>query len=191
MSHANLSDSPVLGFFTVVQPTDDDFCGGLLLLNQHGHPLEFHCTECVRTNRAQQLLYGAALRPFLFGERIGRALISKMSVSPWALITDLPQVAGLAESSTTPVLLMLAAREESSGRPESAGESPPSGAFAEDSPANWQIENWGGYQLALSHQQREGWPEIQKQLSCFPTSFVLDEPFERIRGAIEEVAKVE
>ena len=67
-----------LGFLTVLEHDEHGLVGGYLLLNMAGRPLEFHCTVPVRPNRAQQILFGPTLRPYLYGEQIGQALLAKM-----------------------------------------------------------------------------------------------------------------
>ena len=52
--------------------------GGYLVLNLLGRPLEFHCTAPVRPNRAQEILYGPTLDPYLCGERIGQTLVGEV-----------------------------------------------------------------------------------------------------------------
>src|SRR4051812_23172961 len=54
-----------LGFLTVVEDEQQGLVGGYLLLNPLGRPVEFHCTAPVKPNRAQQILYGPTLRPYL------------------------------------------------------------------------------------------------------------------------------
>ncbi|MEN0109860.1 MAG: hypothetical protein AAF805_03970, partial [Planctomycetota bacterium] len=51
--------------------------GGLLTVCSRGRPLEFHVTEPIHPSRAEQILFGASLRPYLCGERIGAALLAK------------------------------------------------------------------------------------------------------------------
>ena len=76
MTHTSrISDN--LGFLTIVDQPRLGLIGGYLVLNPAGRPLEFHCTTPVRPNRAQEILYGNTLEPFLFGERIARTLISR------------------------------------------------------------------------------------------------------------------
>ena len=78
-----------LGFLTVVDGGDMGCIGGYLVLNMGGRPLEFHCTAPVRANRAQQILYGQSLTPFIYGELIARALIDKAPTdSPFFVIED-------------------------------------------------------------------------------------------------------
>ena len=52
-----------LGFLTVVPHEQHGLFGGLLILDSGGRPLEFHCTAPVKTNRAQEILFGPMLEP--------------------------------------------------------------------------------------------------------------------------------
>jgi len=61
--------------------------GGLLIVCDRGRPLEFHCTEPVRTSRAQQILFGPTLRDYLCGEQIGGALLAKAKLPIGVLLT--------------------------------------------------------------------------------------------------------
>ena len=65
---------PTIGFLTVVEHQETGLTGGYLVLNTLGRPVEFHCTAPLKTNRAQEILYGPTLRPFLYGEQIGQTL---------------------------------------------------------------------------------------------------------------------
>ena len=81
-----------LGFLSVVEDTAAGLFGGFLVLDHHGRPLEFHCTAPVKINRAQEILYGATLPAFLYGEHIGATLIATAKSKPQIVITDLPAV---------------------------------------------------------------------------------------------------
>jgi hypothetical protein len=72
-----------IGFLTVVEHDLHGLFGGYLLLNETGRPLEFHCTAPVKPNRAQQILYGPTLKPFLYGEQIGATLVNKHAAGEW------------------------------------------------------------------------------------------------------------
>ena len=80
------------GFLTIAGDTERGFVGGCLLLNGRGRPLEFHCTAPVRPNRAQVILFGPTLRPYVVGEQIATALIAKAKSQPNILWTDDPDV---------------------------------------------------------------------------------------------------
>ncbi len=107
--------SGAFGFLTVVAHEAWGHTGGYLILNASGRPLEFHCTAPVRPNRAQEILYGQTLLPYLYGEQIGPTLVRRGSVEPVALFTDLAPVLALGESLATPLVWVREA-----GEPDSA-----------------------------------------------------------------------
>ena len=82
MSPAPRSPLASLGFLTVVEHAELGLLGGYLLLNAAGRPLEFHCTAPVKPNRAQEILYGPTLKPFLYGEQIGQTLLTRSKLTP-------------------------------------------------------------------------------------------------------------
>lgn len=98
-----------LGFLTVTQHPQWGLIGGYLVLNALGRPLEFHCTAPVRPTRAQRILYGPTLEPYLYGEQIGQALVTKASTAAVAICTDHPAVLAVSEFVSMPVLLVLEA----------------------------------------------------------------------------------
>ena len=73
MPAVDAKSQPALGFLTVLEHSQHGLMGGYLVLNISGRPLEFHCTAPIKPNRAQQILYGPTLEPYLFGEQIGQA----------------------------------------------------------------------------------------------------------------------
>ncbi len=99
-----------LGFLTVRNNEESGLIGGYLLLNEVGRPLEFHCTAPVKPNRAQQILFGPTLEPFLYGEQIGQTLLLKGSVEPLAVYTDVEAALSVRDFVSTPVALVLGAR---------------------------------------------------------------------------------
>ena len=70
MAAAHVPSSRLMGFLTVVEHPEFGLFGGYLLLNWAGRPLEFHCTAPLKPNRAQEILYGPTLEPFLYGEQM-------------------------------------------------------------------------------------------------------------------------
>src|SRR5438477_8506074 len=99
-----------LGFLTVVRHAQHGLFGGYLVLNAAGRPLEFHCTAPVKPNRAQQILFGPTLEPYLYGEQIGQALLGKGGVEPGVVCTDLSPVLAVRDYTAVPVALVLAKR---------------------------------------------------------------------------------
>ena len=88
MGTAAGKSAATLGFLTVVEHAQHGLMGGYLLLNAAGRPLEFHCTAPLKPNRAQQILYGPTLEPYLYGEQIAEALVGKATVEPLLICTD-------------------------------------------------------------------------------------------------------
>ena len=93
-----------LGFITVVDHDELGCIGGYLILNLGGRPLEFHCTAPVRANRAQQILYGVSLKPFLYGELVGRSLIEKGLETPIAILANQPELNSLQALIDVPLI---------------------------------------------------------------------------------------
>ena len=96
-SKASDSSPAALGFLTVVENEQIGLVGGYLILNTTGRPLEFHCTAPVKPSRAQQILFGPTLTPYLYGEQIAQSLIQKGALEPLVVWTD--QAAVLAARS--------------------------------------------------------------------------------------------
>ena len=104
MTKQNREELDILGFITVRRHVDLGYFGGLLLLNSLGRPLEFHCTLPHRPNRAQEILYGASLEPFLCGEQIARVLVTRAKKAPSMVFTDCQPVLTLRNVLNLPVL---------------------------------------------------------------------------------------
>jgi hypothetical protein len=180
---------PTLGFLTVVEHPQHGLFGGYLLLTMNGRPLEFHCTAPVKPNRAQEILFGPTLAPYLYGEQIGRTLLSKSSVEPLIVCTDLPAVLAVREHTTVPVALVIAsesapaAPDLASGggksvRVDAAHVSVPHAAFM-----------FRTRSLAVSAAHRGDQSLVLERLAATADHLDLAEPFERIRGAIEEAQR--
>ncbi len=75
-------------FFSVVTIAGGTLVGGYLILNSLGRPTEFHCTESLKPTRAQEILYGPTLAPFLYAEQLGRSLIAAAKGKSQILFTD-------------------------------------------------------------------------------------------------------
>ena len=88
-----------LAFLSILEISDLGFCGGLLLLNPLGRPIEFHCTLPYQPDRSQQIFYGATLRPFVYNELLGPSLIQKSKATPRAIFVDSPISLGLQKLS--------------------------------------------------------------------------------------------
>ena len=104
-----------LGFLGIVEHPQHGLIGGYLILNSLGRPLEFHCSTPLRPNRAQQILFGPTLRPYLFGEQIGQTLVSKCSIVPALICTDHADSLALRDFITIPMALVAANANDPAG----------------------------------------------------------------------------
>lgn len=93
-----------IGFLTIIEHPRHGFIGGYLVLNPAGRPIEFHCTTPVRANRAQEILYGSSLYPYLYGEQIAQTLVSKSKTTVNFLLTDQLPVLALQDFISFPVI---------------------------------------------------------------------------------------
>lgn len=189
MTNGDTSSQGALGFLTVLEHDQQGLVGGYLILNTAGRPLEFHCTAPVKANRAQQILFGPTLDGYLYGEQIGQTLVSKGSVTPLAVCTDIERALSVRPYVTAPVALVLA--------PEAATEVPPAATAHEQTwridrphrlPAHLQTFELGRNRLAVSPDCQDDRRAITERLEAL-TGFDLSEPFERIREAVEEAHK--
>jgi hypothetical protein len=138
---------PAIGFLTVTHDVEQGRFGGYLVLNALGRPLEFHCTAPVRPNRAQEILYGPTLDPYLCGERIGPVLLSRSKAAPSLVFTDLESAMAARAWVHVPMALVLP-------RPAS-----PLGPLAPAEPETGQLETLNteksGRNRALSRLDRD------------------------------------
>jgi hypothetical protein len=188
----------VLGFLTVVEHSPYGLFGGYLVLNAAGRPLEFHCTTPVKPNRAQEILYGATLEPYLYGEQIGQTLVSKSKSEPQVICTDREPALAVREFVSTPVVLVLPPAEEtiSSGR-----DSDRSALRGRAEQQGWRLDPGhtegarlhafplGRNRLAVPADVSEDRQRIAEKIGSLCESLDLLEPFQRIRDAIDEARR--
>jgi hypothetical protein len=186
MTPARTHSDRAIGFLTVLEHPQFGLFGGYLVLNLLGRPLEFHCTAPVKPNRAQEILYGPTLEPFLYGEQIGQALLGEAKVEAAAIFTDQEPALAVREGCSTPTALVFLSED-----------SPPVGG--ERRMLRFDGPHDGGPRLNCFELGRNrlavpvGFPDdgqrIVERLADLPDSFDLAEPFDRIREAIEEAQK--
>lgn len=179
-----------LGFLSVVEDEQLGLVGGYLLLNSLGRPIEFHCTAPVKPNRAQQILYGPTLRPYLYGEQIGQTLIGKAAVQPLLVCTDNELSLAVRDWVSVPVAVV--AREPEtpthSETPDAAACAATVRIDAAHSTSDLLGFAWAGNRLAVPRSCGADRDIIVERLSGLP-EFDLVEPFERIRQAIDEAQR--
>jgi hypothetical protein len=200
MDAGDAKSVPALGFLTVVEHPQYGLFGGYLVLNTAGRPLEFHCTSPIKPNRAQEILYGPTLQAFLYGEQIGRTLLTQTNTEPLVVCTDRPPALAAREFVATPVVLVLASETDTDCNAElpanasvdAASESSNrSGRFfridsAHQNGPRLLTFQFGRNRLALPEDSGDDRRQVADRLGKLAESFDLSEPFQRIREAIEE-----
>ena len=175
-----------VGVLTVRETDDHGYLGGYLVLNPAGRPLEFHCTVPVMPNRAQEILYGPTLKPFIYGERIGQTLVNKAKSKPAFVCVDVEEALTLSDHTSCPVLLVSsnsADQPEKTHRHDSAHHALPS------SHTNLATFAMGNNRVTLAAGRSEDRETVIKSWETLTTELDLWEPFGRIHEAIGEAQR--
>jgi len=193
-----------IGFLTIIQDDEHGLFGGYLLLNPLGRPLEFHCTAPVKPNRAQEILYGPTLESYLYGERIGPALLEKAKSGPNVVFTDVSQVMAARPFTSRPLMLILpeshhaldpGSTDHPADRPFNGAPTrrldPASGGTRSALPAPAALHRFrmGDYWLAVDTQHAQDQSVMTACWSQLDGQVDLREPFGRIRDAIDEARR--
>lgn len=163
-----------LGFLTVVEHEQLGLVGGYLVLNTAGRPLEFHCTAPIKASRAQQILFGPTLAPYLYGEQIAQALINKAGFEPLVVWTDQAPVLAVRDFVSPPVALVVA-----------------DDRVVDEAKRHFEamvVFVVGRYRAAVVEARRADCDLVVERMSAMAT-FDLYEPFGRIREAVEEAQR--
>ena len=198
MTHESPETETTFGYLTAVHSPEYGYFGGYLIVSAIGRPLEFHCTAPVLPSRAQQILYGPTLQPYLIGDQIGGTLLAAAKLVPRLILTNRAEMVGLRSGSRAPLVLIITddARNHNSARsPESARDSlDASGTGA--SPASARHTAWGvpfsmgdhRLQLPLGYEAEH--QTVIALLNVLSDRVELAEPFGRIEEAIREAQRI-
>lgn len=186
MSASGSKSVPSVGFLTVQEFTDLGLIGGYLILNAVGRPLEFHCTAPVRPNRAQEILYGPTLAPFLYGEQIGQTLVAKSKSRPMFVCTDVEPVLSAREFVPVPVVLITQCGAEASGQLRLDAAHPTTPAPKGRQLLRFQL---AGREAAVAEAHAGDQNKVVEQWQPHAAAMDLLEPFGRLREAIEEAQR--
>ena len=172
MSTASASNEPLrLGFLTAIHLDHRGHVAGLLVTNKYGRPLEFQCTAPVRPNRAQELLYGPTLVPFLLGELLSKTLVERITIKPHVVLTDMSEILDSRPHVSLPVACV-AGKEGTKGR---AGEG--------------ETVRIGKLSFGLHVEFAEDLNAFEKISKELANDADLLEPLERVREALQETMK--
>jgi hypothetical protein len=174
-----------LGFLTAVPHEQHGLFGGLLVLDSGGRPLEFHCTAPLKTNRAQEILFGPTLEPYIYGEQIGQTLVSAARQKPVVLCIDLAAMLAVRQHVDIPVTLVQAAPAADESE-ESNKNFRVDAAHASSDIVSFQLARC---RLAVAAAYRDDQALVSQRLAAFSERLDLAEPFARIREAIDEAQR--
>ena len=184
MSASGSKAAPSVGFLTVCEHEGQGLFGGYLLLNITGRPLEFYCTAPLRPNRAQEILYGVALKPYLYGEQIGQALLEKAKTKPLVVFTDMEAALAVREFVSYPVVYVV-------GSEPAAARSSESGESRSTQPGGVKLQRFaiGDQAFAVLAAFSKDADEVTTRWRSYAADFDVGEPFQRIRDAIDEARR--
>ncbi len=194
MTAFDASSERLLGFLTVVEDRKHGLFGGYLVLNRAGRPLEFHCTAPIRPNRAQEILYGPTLRPYLYGEQIGRTLLEQGRNTTAAVLTDCEPMLAVSEFISLPVILVGGGNAEVQPAADQGAENRNGQKWrldpAQTAEPNLRFFETGGQRFAIRRERASQEDEaVVQQIGTVAASLDLSEPFDRIRAAIDEARR--
>jgi hypothetical protein len=155
------------------------YLGGYLVSNAWGRPLEFRVSNPVQPSRLQQILYGDALRPYIFADLIGKTLVDKTATQVQIIVTDCRPVLDLRRLIEIPIVWLAQSAE-----PE--GVSPPVDAADLEGP----VMSLPAGKLFCHPEFPADKPAACKLLERLPDCIDLAEPFVRIREAIGEARRM-
>ncbi len=173
MIHQSPTGVPTFGYLSAVETADHGFFGGYLLISSLGRPLEFHCTAPIRPSRAQEILYGPTLRPYLLGEQIAGTLLAKSQAKPQIVLTDLSAALCHRASVGVPIVYLAPAGSDAS---------------SENLPTVGLIV--AGHRFELPPGCEADRDEVIALLSTLGNHVDLPEPFDRIHEAIREAQRI-
>jgi hypothetical protein len=183
---------PIFGYLSMLESTEHGYFGGYLLVSLLGRPLEFHCTAPVRPSRAQQILYGPTLQPYLLGEQIGGTLLAQAKVKAKVILTDQFDAFCLRSQSDCPMVCLAGPDRGSADSKLLASLAGDEGFNAARSPDSFDSRcfSLGGFQWELpSGYEHDRSPAVDL-LQLLAQHVELPEPFGRIHEAIREAQRI-
>jgi hypothetical protein len=159
------------GFLTTLESPVHGLFGGYLVVDTVGRPIEFHCTAPVKVSRAQQILYGASLDSHLHGRQVGGALLAEGKATPAVVLTDNEAMLHVRPHTTLPVALVWR------------------GGDTSDAALSQGLSFNGAVVRPHAHDADQS-VDLAARLATLAAAVDLCEPFERIRAALEEAARL-
>lgn len=196
MPNESSKSEPTFGYLTVVHSASHGFFGGYLIVSQLGRPLEFHCTSPVRPSRAQEILYGPTLQPYLVGEQISGSLLAAAKLTPQLILTDQPATCEARRRIEVPIVCLLCPSTGSSDTVEWTGTSHEGERAASKVKSARHTTSLASkfmfcdYEFSLPPGFESDRAIVQQNLALLTPHVDLAEPFGRIHEAICEVQRI-
>jgi hypothetical protein len=184
------SQETTFGYLSVINSEEYGYFGGYLIVGPRGRPLEFHCTAPVRPSRAQQILYGPTLEPFLLGEQIAGAMLDAAKLQPSLILTNCDATLHARSRIRSPMVL-LCGNVNTSG--DSIGTNHASiGPTLRTSSSSGPHEtvSVGAFELAFPIGFESDRDQATRLLADLVCQIDLAEPFGRIEEAIREAQRL-
>jgi hypothetical protein len=173
MPQASATSEPSYGYLSILQTQEHGYFGGYLIVSALGRPMEFHCTSPVRPSRAQEILYGPTLQPYLVGEQIGGALLAAATTKPEVIVTDQAAALEIRSRTSVPLVFVRMASIDS----------------AEIAQSSDQV-TLAGYALEFAPGFESDRTTVMESLAVLTMHVDLSEPFGRIHEAIREAQRI-
>jgi hypothetical protein len=197
MPNESPSQETTFGYLSVINSAEHGYFGGYLIVGPIGRPFEFHCTAPVRPSRAQQILYGPTLEPFLLGEQIAGAMLGAAKLSPRLIITNCDATLHARTRINAPMVLLcgntdpVPASVDRSGEPgklKCASSGRVANSLSSSGPhKSFAIE---AFEFLLPMGFESDRDEATRLLTELMRQIDLAEPFGRIEEAIREAQRL-
>jgi hypothetical protein len=195
--HESSSLETTFGYLSAVHFPEHGYLGGYLIVCSLGRPLEFHFTAPILPSRAQQILYGPTLKPFLLGSQIGCTMLAAAQEKPRIILTDQPAFGSATTSEGTLLALIRAVKSDTSFHEEAASLGDDRdvhtwlGTNRADETRHWcDAFDVCGYSLQLACVSESERDAAQTLLTRLARHVALTEPFDRIHEAIREAHRI-
>jgi hypothetical protein len=190
MPNETPSQETTFGYLSVINSAEHGYFGGYLIVGPLGRPLEFHCTAPVRPSRAQQILYGPTLEPFLLGEQIAGAMLDAAKLKPRLILTNCEATLHARSRIGSPMVLLCEKAERAAETADSTCASTDRVASSPASSGPHESFSVDAFEFILPIGFESDRVEATRLLTDFVRQIDLAEPFGRIEEAIREAQRL-
>jgi hypothetical protein len=190
MPNETPSQETTFGYLSVINSAEHGYFGGYLIVGPLGRPLEFHCTAPVRPSRAQQILYGPTLEPFLLGEQIAGAMLDAAKLKPRLILTNCEATLHARSRISSPMVLLRENADATAGTTDPKRASTDRVASSPTNSGPHESFSVDAFEFILPIGFESDRAEATRLLTDFVRQIDLAEPFGRIEEAIREAQRL-